>query len=428
MGRSIALAIYLAITARAEGWGRRKLQKRLVAGKEDPDRIEERSGHPSLPRPEGRLLWFHAASVGEVLSLIEVMERLAESESDLRFLVTTGTVSSASILSTRLPPRCVHQYVPIDIGGFVTRFLDHWKPDLAVFVESEFWPTLITETRARGIPMLLINARLSAQSAQRWAKLGGALGSLLSRFDAIQAQDDVTASALRRFGYPPEQLLISGTLKEGAPPPPCDENEFARLMGLMKNRPVWLAASTHPGEEETVATAHRQALRSSVKLMMILAPRHPDRGDAIAKMLREDGWKVAQRSAGEDPDDATQIYLADTLGEMGLWYRIAPLSFVGGSLVPVGGHNPFEPAALGSAILCGPHVNNFRDIYARLEDARATRVVHNDGELAAAVVELLQPDRIAPMAYAAWEISSSGAAATDKALALIHDHLPEKVA
>ncbi|MCA8883840.1 MAG: 3-deoxy-D-manno-octulosonic acid transferase [Rhodobacteraceae bacterium] len=424
MARSLALCAYLAFSERATGFGTRLLDRRRAEGRESSDRVDERKGIASAPRPDGTLIWFHAASVGESLSLLEVIRRLGKTDPALSFLVTTGTVTSAEVLSARLPDRTLHQFVPIDVAPFVRRFLDHWKPDLAIWTESEFWPALITTAHARGVPLLLLNARLSARSARRWRWLPNAARRLLGCFDAVQAQDDVTATALRRMGLPPEKLTVTGTLKEGTPPPPCDEAERNRLVKLIGDRPVWLAASTHPGEEALVAQAHRAARRSLIRLLLILVPRHPERADDISAALIADGFTVARRSAGEDPGPETQIFLADTLGELGLWYRLAPISFVGGSLTDIGGHNPYEPAALGSAILHGPHVRNFRDIFDRLDAFGGARCVTDAASLTAAVTDLMRPDHRAPMAYAAWEVSSAGADVTDKALALILDHLP----
>ncbi|WP_138465291.1 3-deoxy-D-manno-octulosonic acid transferase [Poseidonocella sp. HB161398] len=422
--KPLALSAYLAFSRNAEGWGRRQLQKRLARGKEDPARIGEREGRASQPRPEGPLIWFHAASVGESLSILEVVKRLGMHDPQLNFLVTTGTVTSAEILAARLPPRSIHQFVPLDVLPFVRRFLAHWQPDLAIWTESEFWPALITETAARGTPLLLLNARMSERSARRWYSIGKSAKALLELFSAVQVQDDATAGHLRALGMPRDRMAVTGTLKEGTPPPPCDESELARLGDRLKGRPLWCAASTHEGEEEIAAQAHRLAQKSTHRLLMILAPRHPERGGAIRDMLAAQGFAVRLRSEYPCPDEDCEIYVADTLGEMGLWYRLAPVSFVGGSLVRVGGHNPYEPAALGSAILHGPHVHNFADIYARLDAAAAALRIADAQGLGEAVAELLQPSRSAPMAYAAWELSSSGADVTDKALALILEHLP----
>ncbi|WP_172328603.1 3-deoxy-D-manno-octulosonic acid transferase [Mangrovicoccus sp. HB161399] len=426
--KPLALSAYLAFSRNAEGWGRRQLQKRLARGKEDPARLAEREGHASLPRPEGPLVWFHAASVGESLSILEVIKRLGLHDPALNFLVTTGTVTSAELLSARMPPRCVHQFIPLDVVPFVRRFLGHWQPDLAIWTESEFWPALITETSDRGTPILLLNARLSERSARRWYAIGKSARCLLDRFAAVQVQDDATAAHLRKLGLPRDRMAVTGTLKEGTPPPPCDESELARLSGMLKGRPLWCAASTHEGEEEIAAEAHRIAQKGTHRLLMILAPRHPERGPAIRDMLAAKGLAVRLRSETASPDEDCDVYVADTLGEMGLWYRLAPVSFVGGSLARVGGHNPYEPAALGSAILHGPHVHNFADIYARLDAAAAALRVEDAAGLGATVAELMQPSRSAPMAYAAWELSSSGADVTDKAIALILEHLPEKAA
>ncbi|MCR9085482.1 MAG: 3-deoxy-D-manno-octulosonic acid transferase [Rhodobacteraceae bacterium] len=423
--RSTLLSAYLALTTRAEGYGNRLLTRRLARGKEDPDRIAERRGEASQPRPEGPLIWFHAASVGESLSLLEVIRRLGAHDPALSFLVTTGTRTSAELLAARMPPRCIHQFAPLDVRAYVSRFLAHWHPDLAIWTESEFWPTMIVQTDDAGIPMLLINGRMSEGSIRSWRWLGRAPGALLDRFAAVQVQDDLTANALRQFGLPERKIAVTGTLKEGTPPPPCDETERQALSEAIGGRPVWLAASTHAGEEEIVLDAQTRAAGSTHNLLLILAPRHPERGDDVARIIAASGLRVARRSTGEPITRDTQVYLADTLGEMGLWYRIAPVSFVGGSLMEVGGHNPFEPAALGSAIIHGPHVQNFADVYARLSAASAAIEVRDAESLAVAVDRLIQPEGSAPLAYAAWEISSSGANVTDRALSLILDHLPD---
>ena len=344
---------------------------------------------------------------------------MGDENPDLHFLLTTGTVTSAAILATRMPPRTIHQFAPMDVRPWLRAFLDHWRPDLVVLAESELWPATIVECGDRAIPLALINARMTDRSFRRWRRFGWrAARGLLARLDHVQAQDDATARRLTALGLPPERLEVTGTLKEGSSALPCDEAERDRLAKTVRGRPLWLAASTHAGEEAAAAGAHAHALRSWNRLLMVLAPRHPDRADEVEAKLREGGWRVARRSRGEPIADETQIYLADTLGEMGLWYRLCPVSFVGGSLVPVGGHNPFEPAALGSAILHGPHVENFEEIYARLATAQAARSVTLrtlGGEVAAA----LEPDVAARMAHAAWQVCSEGADVTERALDLL---------
>jgi 3-deoxy-D-manno-octulosonic-acid transferase len=274
--------------------------------------------------------------------------------------------------------------------------------------------------------MLLINARISAKSFRRWRMLRGLARALLTRFDRILAQDALAGDPLTRLGADPDRLTVVGTLKEGAAPLPDSEAERLRITRAFAGRPVWLAASTHPGEEEIVAAAHLRARRSLPLLALILVPRHPNRGDAIAELLRAKGLQVAQRSKDEPIAPDTDVYLADTLGEMGIWYRMASVSFVGGSLVDVGGHNPFEPALLGSAILHGPHVRNFIDGYRRLAGADAAVLVRSEPELVEALVATMAPDRAAAMASNAWAACSEGAEVTDAVLAAIGDLLDGK--
>jgi len=424
MSDSLPLRLYRAWSRRGGArYAERKLAERLARGKEHPERLDERRGNPSLARPDGQLIWFHAASVGEALALLELIRQLLDDRPDLHILVTTGTLTSAEVMSDRLPDRAMHQFVPLDAMVFVTRFLDHWRPHVAVWTESELWPVLITETHARNIPMVLLNARMSKASHDKWRFLKGMAKSLLDRFDQALVQDDLTEIYLRRLGMSPEKMEVTGTLKEGAAALPVNDAELNAIRSELGGRPVWLAASTHPGEEKLVLEAHKAALRTNPRLILILAPRHADRGDELADLLQGDGWRFNRRSPGEGPEDDAQVYLADTMGELGLWYRIAPVSFVGGSLEPIGGHNPFEPAALGSAILHGPYVTNFVDIYQRLTDARGARLVSSPASLAEAVDQLLAPDQAAMMAHAAWEVVSSGADVTDRAKEVLLGHL-----
>ncbi|MHA7888570.1 3-deoxy-D-manno-octulosonic acid transferase [Roseicyclus sp.] len=424
MSGSFALGVYLAWSARfGRGFAERKLRERVAEGKEDAARLDERRGIAAVPRPAGPLVWFHAASVGESLALLELIRTLLDERPDVTILVTTGTVTSAGVMADRLPEGALHQYVPLDARPFVRRFLDHWRPDLAVWTESELWPTLICETHARGVPMVLLNARMSKASHDRWRFLHGMARSLLGRFDLALVQDDLTEIYLRRLGMLPAKMEVTGTLKEGAAALPVNEADLSVMRAEIGGRPVWVAASTHPGEEEKVLEAHRIALRTNPRLLLILVPRHPDRGDAIAALLEAGDWAFTRRSAGEGPERETAVYLADTMGELGLWYRLATVSFVGGSWVPIGGHNPFEPAALGSAILHGPYVTNFVDIYQRLTEARAARLVSAPQTLAEAVDDLLSPDRAAAMAHAAWEVVSAGADVTERARDVLLDKL-----
>lgn len=422
--RSPGLALYLAFAARAEWLARTVLVRRLRRGKEDGPRIRERLGHPGLPRPAGGVIWFHAASVGEALSVLELLRRLRALRPDLTPLVTTGTVTSAALLAERLPAGALHQYAPLDVLPALGRFLGHWRPGLSVRVESELWPATLWATASAGVPIILLNARISERSFRGWRRAPLMARSLLRRVAAVWAQEAESAARFRRLGA--RQVEVTGTLKEGAAPLPHDDAERQRLQALIAGRPLWLAASTHPGEEGIVTAAHRRIRRSHPGALLVLVPRHPERGAEIAAALEAGGWAVARRAEGAVPGQTTDIYLADTLGEMGLWYRLASVAFVGGSLVPVGGHNPFEPAALGSAIIHGPHVANFADGYRRLHAAGAAVEVAHAEALAGAVTGTLVPSRAAQMATAAWEAFSAGSGVTERVLGMLEPHLPPR--
>ena len=427
MAKSILLAVYLAATSLADNWASGKLKKRIAQGKEDPERIDERFGRPALPRPDGPLAWFHAASVGESLSVLELISKIQKEYPSFTVLVTTGTRSSAHILRTRLPAGIIHQYIPVDTKTAVTGFLDHWRPDVAIWTESEFWPQLMVQTNRRNIPMLLINGRISEKSADSWRWAKGMSRRLLSFFSLLQVQTKEVADSFVKIGAPIDRISITGSLKAGAVALPHDANERKTLQKMIGTRPVWFAGSTHIGEEEIVAEAQKTLRKRRPELLLVLAPRHPERLAEIAAILNENDLKFAVRSEGETITQQTEVYVADTFGEMGLWYRIAPVSFVGGSLTDVGGHNPFEPAALGSAILHGPHVENFADIYKRLSDGKASHLIKTPGELADAVDTYLQPDQAAALATAAWEVSSEGSGVTDKVLVELRPYFDKVV-
>jgi 3-deoxy-D-manno-octulosonic-acid transferase len=368
------------------------LAHRRRKGKEDPARFGERRGVAAAPRPDGRLVWLHAASVGEAVSTLPLVERLRRERPGTSVLVTTGTVTSARLLASRLPRdgRTLHQFVPVDRPAYVRRFLDHWRPDLAIWIESELWPTLLTETQRRGVPMLLLNARMSARSFERWRRFPAFARTVLGGFALCLAQDERQAERLRALGVP--EAASVGDLKAAAPPLPADEAELDRLARAVAGRPLWLAASTHPGEEEAAAAAHRALAAAAAHpgLLTIVAPRHPSRGDAIAAMLRESGLRVARRSRGEEIAPDTDVYLADTMGEMGLFYRLAGIVFVGASLTPKGGHNPLEPAQLDCAILHGPDMSNCAAVARALDEAGAAVAVADANALAAEIDRLLR--------------------------------------
>jgi 3-deoxy-D-manno-octulosonic-acid transferase len=298
---------------------------------------------------------------------------------DIAVLVTSGTVTSADVAERRLPPGVIHQFVPIDMPQYVDRFLDHWRPDLGLFVESDLWPNLIMASAARRVPLIVINGRVSERSFRRWRRAPRTIGLLLSRFDLCLAQSAEDAARYASLGAP--RYVTTGNLKLDVPAPPADASKLWALQVAVGTRPVIAAASTHPGEEIAVLDAHRRLKHSFPGLLTIIVPRHPERGPSIGGMARGQGLAFAQRSAGQLPDRATEIYVADTLGELGLVYRIAPIVFIGGSLVEHGGQNPVEAAKLGAAILHGPHVWNFREVYAVLDEAGGAEMVSDSGKL-----------------------------------------------
>lgn len=355
-----ALGIYAALTHVAGPAIRVWLHNRLLRGKEDPERLPERIGLPGAARPDGPLLWLHAASVGESQSALVLLDRLLRERPALSVLVTTGTVSSARLLATRLPPRCVHQFAPADCPRWVRRFLDHWRPDAAIWMESELWPNLIHANSARGTPAALVNARMSERSFANWRRVPGMARVLLQCFEFCLAQSEEQAARFRALGA--KNATSTGNLKFSAAPLSADPAALQELKAELAGRMVWLAASTHAGEETLAAQVHARLKPHHPGLLTIIAPRHPDRAEEILKMIAAHELRAARRSAGETvgPDD--DIYLADTMGELGLFYRLAPISYVGGGMARLGGHNPLEPAQLGSAVLHGPDMANFRTV------------------------------------------------------------------
>ena len=348
------------------------LRYRVTRGKEIGARLAERRGIDRTPRPSGRLVWLHAASVGEMTSVLPVLAALAELDPHVSVLLTTGTVTSALVLAQRLPAmglsgRVMHRFVPLDVPAWVGRFLDHWRPDAACFVESELWPNILAACRVRAIPAMLINARMSARSHAKWSRFPWAAHAVLSGFARIHARGEEDASRLRALGA--DRIEVMGDLKLAAPDLPADPMLLRDMQGRLAGRPVFLAASTHPGEEPLIQQVH-DALRARYPaLLTIIAPRHPERGAELASALG-----APSRQQGEAPP-AEGVWIADTLGELGLWYRLSQAVFIGRSLVPPGGgQNPLEPARLGCAIATGPFVENFTDHIALLRAADALEV------------------------------------------------------
>ena len=345
------------------------LRRRVARGRELADRLPERFGVETVERPAGRLLWLHAASVGEAVSVLPLVCALP---ADTTILFTTGTVTSAALLARRLPElglqdRVLHRFVPLDVPAWGARFLDHWQPDAACFVESELWPNLLEACRRRSVPTALVNARMSARAAASWARAPGLARHMLGGFSFVAAQSQGDAERLRRLGADP--VLAWGDLKAAAPALPVGDRELARLYALVGSRPRWLAASTHPGDEDIVRTAHATLADRHPGLLTAVAPRHPERGASLAER-----FGAQRRSLGQAPPPGG-LWVADTLGELGLLYRCFPIVLVGKGFVPGGGQNPWEPARLGCAVATGPLTANFADAVRALREAGALHVV-----------------------------------------------------
>lgn len=424
------VTLYRGLTHLAGPLVHRLLQRRLAAGKEDPQRLPERLGHAGRPRPAGPLIWLHAASVGESMAVLPLVARLVALPGRPHVLVTTGTVTSAALMAERLPPGAFHQYVPVDLPAAVRRFLDHWRPDMAVWVESEFWPNLLTALRRRAIPAVLINARLSQSSYRNWKRVPGTARRLLSCFRLALAQTAVEADRLRDLGV--TDVRAVGNLKYSTDPLPADPAALATLRTAIGDRPCWVMASTHPGEEALAAAVHHQLAPRLPGLLTIIVPRHPRRGADIAHALQADGLTVRRRAGGDDgrlpprlpivppathtPAVHDGVYIADTLGELGLFFRLAPVAVIGGSFAPIGGHNPIEAAQLGAAVIFGPHMQNFAEIATALQQAGgALQVI--DSTLAVAVEQLLRdPDARARQARIGQEVAAANRSAIDRVM------------
>lgn len=366
---------------------KRYINKRKQNGKEDIKRFNERIGRPKIKRPEGKLIWFHGASVGESLSMLPLITKLLDLYPNLHIMVTTGTVTSAELMNKRLPERAFHQYIPIDNPTFAARFLRHWKPDLALWFESELWPAMLSNIKARNIPLLLINGRISNKSFKRWQQFDFICKELLGCFTFCLGQSEEDAYRLRVLGA--KEAICLGNLKYAGFQPPVDPAKREEIAAQIGNRPLWNVSSTHNDEELKIGKFLKRVQDKVPGLLTIIAPRHPNRGPEIQDALNEIGLKTALRSKGEKITDTTDVYIADTIGEVGIWYDLAPLVFIGGSLIPHGGQNFMEPSRMRDAVLVGPHMFNFTDAMNRAKKADAVIQVNDVNELEENVIQLL---------------------------------------
>ncbi|RBW63102.1 3-deoxy-D-manno-octulosonic acid transferase [Ruegeria sp. A3M17] len=392
--------LYCGLTSVAAPLAWRTVRKKLRAANVSETRQQERLGHATQARPDGQLIWFHAASVGETLSVISLIKRLGERLPKAEFLITSGTPTSAALIEKRMPPRTRHQYPPLDTAGPVRRFLNHWRPDAGIFVESEIWPRLIVEASRHDVPLALLNARLSDRSVEGWKKRPQTARFILDHFKLFLTQNDKTAANLIDMGAHPGRVQTGTNLKAMSDPLPVDQTTLSDIRAQIAGRPVWIASSTHAGEEETVLAAHAKLLQRWPDLLLLLIPRHPERRSEVAGLLETARQSAAFRTKGDKITPQTQVYVADTLGETGTWYALCPIVFLGGSLKEIGGHNPFEPAQAGAAVITGPGYYNFAETFAPLIESGGATEVNSAPQLADAVANWLSDDAVLDKAQA----------------------------
>lgn len=398
------------------------LGARVRRGKEDPARLGERKGYATRTRPAGGLVWVHAASVGESLSILDLIRRLLSDNPSLQVMITTGTVTSATLLEERLPERAFHHYVPLDHPAYVRRFINHWRPDLALWVESEFWPNLMGAMARSGRPLVLVNARISERSFNGWRRFPGSIRALLDQFSLCLAPDAEIADRLSALGA--RRVMTTGNLKHCAPPLPADPGELETLRGAINGRPLWLAASVHE-EADALLKAHSLVVGRHPGLLTVVAPRQPDRGPELAKRAQSEGIKAKLRSENGGPGADTDFYVADTMGELGLFFRLTDIAFLGRSLSAFGGSNPLEAARLNCAILHGPHVSNFGSIYAELDEMGAALRVHDAASLGEGIDRLLSdPQARRLMASKAETRSEATRGILDRVVTALDPYLP----
>ncbi|QUJ75072.1 3-deoxy-D-manno-octulosonic acid transferase [Sulfitobacter albidus] len=399
MRTPLAYRAYVGLTALAVPFAAWVVTRKLRRAGLPTHRAHEPLGHATVPREDGPLIWFHAASVGESLSVLALITRMGVALPAAHFLITSGTPTSAKLIAQRMPSRCVHQFAPIDAPGPLKRFLKHWRPDAALFVESEMWPQMLRRTRARGARMALVNARLSERSVAAWAKRPRLAAYILDVFDLILTQNDAMAQAMVRMHAPVPRVARGQNLKGFAGPLPTDADTQFEARAALGARPIWVAASTHPGEEEIVLAAHQRLRATYPDAHLILVPRHPERGQEVVQRIADTCLPFTRRTRGEAPGGA--VYLADTLGELGDWFALTETVFLGGSLKPIGGHNPFEVAQSGATVLSGNHVSAFAETYAAMEAAGAARLVSGAEDLATRIAALWADDAARARAVAA---------------------------
>ncbi|MEJ1990292.1 MAG: glycosyltransferase N-terminal domain-containing protein [Maritimibacter sp.] len=424
----IALSLYLA-TRRVGGLARAQRNLRADFGDEQSNdtRVSERLGRSEVPRPKGPLIWIHVGSEAEAQAMPDLIDRLRDGGDSPAILMTTARYAPHDPLTARLPEDVIVQQAPYGYPATAEAFLQHWRPDVVLWADNKLDPALISCSHRAGIAMFLIDARVPKRPVWRW--LPGIRRTLLRQFDYVLAGEKQYVKRLRPLGVPANRIEAVGFLQEGIAPLPCSHAERDSLGEVIATRPTWLAAGHSGLEVPMLVEAHAQAMRRSHRLLLVLAPQNPDDGAELATDLETDGWVVGLRSRDDEPEPDVEIFIVDLPDELGLWYRLSSISFMGGSLTPGTKHpvrNPFEAAALGSAVLSGPNHGIWHESFERLREAGAARTVNDTDGLARAVEQLLSPELVAEMAAAAWEVTTSGAEASDRIVELVNDALERK--
>jgi 3-deoxy-D-manno-octulosonic-acid transferase len=387
------------------------MRRRVVQGKENRQRLNERFARDLTHRPQGKLIWCHGASVGETQLLLETAAQLLKTRSDISFIFTCQTLTGADTITNIINhnPDLKHawarqQMAPVDTPRAAKRFIAHWMPDVAVFAEGEIWPNLLGELDEREIPTALINARMTDKTINNWRRWPKTAHWVFSTFKLIIAGDKRTATALKDITG--QDIATPGNLKSALPLPPVDEHLLTKLQTRIGQRHIIVAASTHEGEEALIIDT---VMQMTPKPFLIIAPRHPERGDRVATLLDMSGMQYERRSDETTLNMNGDVLLADTMGEMGLWYRLADTVYLGGGHTPgVGGHNPLEPIMLGKPVMTGPSLFNFEDIKTRLRKAEALTIVSTAGDMLEAMplsppsdrlLAELKTEALGPMAY-----------------------------
>ncbi len=395
---------------------------RIIRKKEDFSRFNERMGWSFKSRPKGRLIWMHGASVGECLSMMPLVEEILRQDATAHVMVTSGTRTSAELMAKRLPARAFHQYIPVDFPWAAHWFVKHWNADCVLWFESDFWPNLLKAVSGNKKPLVLLNGRISDRSFERWGKAKWFIGPLLKRFSLCFGQTNEDAERLEKLGA--LQTVSVGNLKFAAVNPPYDNVELKELLGQIGKRPCCIAASTHAGEEEMIAGFHGDVKRAFPSFLSIIVPRHPERADEVEALFTMRGFVVARRSRGDKISSDIDVYLADTIGEMGLIYRLAPIVFVGGSLVPFGGQNMLEPMRLSRLVLVGPYTFNFREIVKQASEEGALVRVQTASEVLGNVVRYLtHPEEMEPVMKRAHIFATSQMAVLDRVYKMLHERV-----